>query len=128
MINNSFNVLRGHVHALGTSAAPLALAGRISALERRHESLLQQLPLATRAAYSAQRSRAMAIPGSEKWVFPPKLLAPAEEAAFRNEHAAGGSEEEEAAEEPDEQTSAARGPCAPVVPAGGRKRPHPTGL
>jgi hypothetical protein len=96
VLKNSFNVLRGHVHALGKRAAPLALAARIGELERRHEALLQQLPPQVRASYAAQRSRAMAEPGSEKWRFPPRLMTAVEEATFRKEHA---DEEEEPPEE-----------------------------
>jgi hypothetical protein len=93
---NSFNVLRGHVHALGKRDAPLALAARIGQLEMEHEQLLRRLPPAVQASYAAQRSRAMAEPGSEKWRFPPRLMSAQEEAAFRLEHT---DEEEEEVEE-----------------------------
>ena len=96
MLKNSFNVLRGHVHALGKVDAPLALVTRIGQLESEHERLLRRLPPEVQASYAAQRSRAMAEPGSEKWRFPPRLMSAEEEAAFRLEHA---EEEEEEAEE-----------------------------
>ena len=96
MLKNSFNVLRGHVHALGKVDAPLALITRIGQLESEHERLLRCLPPEVQASYAAQRSRAMTEPGSEKWRFPPRLMSAEEEAAFRLEHA---DEEEEEAEE-----------------------------
>jgi len=56
---NSFNVLRGAVHAFGEEA-PLRLAAEIGRLEREHEAALQALPEGQRAAYCRCRADAMA--------------------------------------------------------------------
>ena len=126
MLKNSFNVLRGHVHALGKVDAPLALVARIGQLESEHERLLRRLPPEVQASYAAQRSRAMAEPGSEKWRFPPRLMSAEEEAAFRLEHA---DDEEEEAEE--EERAGEHGGSEPPrlgrkvgahLPTGGHKR------
>jgi hypothetical protein len=85
---NSFNVLRGCVHAVGASEAPLRLAAKIGELEREHEALLAALPQAVREAYCSSRRDAMRVAGSEKWRFPP-VLTPHAEAAIRAEAGAG---------------------------------------
>ena len=56
---NSFNVLRGAVHAFGEEA-PLRLAAEIGRLAREHEAALQALPEGQRAAYCRCRADAMA--------------------------------------------------------------------
>ena len=82
---NSFNVLRGVVHATGdAAAAPLELASRIGQMEREHEVLLQALPAELHAVYCANRAAAMAKPGAEKWVFP-RVVLPQDEARFRSD-------------------------------------------
>ena len=79
---NSFNLLRGAVHAVGADA-PLHLAQKIGELEREHETLLQALPEEQRVAYCSCRAEAMTRrPGSEKWIFP-RVMLPAEEVAYR---------------------------------------------
>lgn len=80
---NSFNVLRGCVHALGVVEAPLALAAKIGSMEKEHASLLAALPQDVRDAYCASRAAAMRVPGSEKWVFPP-VVSPQEEGRIRD--------------------------------------------
>ena len=84
---NSFNVLRGCVHAHGAEQAPLALAAKIGQLEREHEAKLQALPTRIREVYCANRRKAMAVPGSERWVFPP-VATPEREAEIREAAAA----------------------------------------
>lgn len=82
---NSFNVLRGAVHALG-DGAPLALADHIGRCEKEHEALLQRLPQGQRDAYCSARAEAMARrPGADKWSFPARLMRPEAEQAFRAE-------------------------------------------
>lgn len=83
---NSFNVLRGAVHACRERGG-LVLAEKIGELEKEHESLLQALPAATRDVYCRNRSAAMARPGSEKWVFP-ETMQPEEERQYRAAEAA----------------------------------------
>ena len=63
VVRNSFNVLRGAVHAIG-EAAPLTLATRIGKLEAEHEEQLQALSSEQRAAYCSSRRAAMARPGA----------------------------------------------------------------
>jgi len=87
---NSFNVLRGAVHAFGEEA-PLRLAAEIGRLEREHEAALQALPEGQRAAYCRCRADAMARrPRSGKWVFP-RVLLPAQEEAHRAALLRGGA-------------------------------------
>ena len=108
---NSYNVLRGYVHALGAEAAALALATRIGELECEHERRLQSLPGAVREAYCTSRARALARrPGAEKWVFPYPILQPRQEVESRQaevdaEAAASGNDgvEEEATVESDDE-------------------------
>ena len=68
---NSFNVLRGVVHAVGAAAAPLELAATISALEAQHEALLRALPPPQRDAFCACRRRARATAPTTRTVRPP---------------------------------------------------------
>ena len=75
---NSFNVLRGCVHALGVIEAPLALAAKIGELEKEHEMRLAALPAEVRESWERCRRDAMKVPGSEKWRFPPVVSPQAE--------------------------------------------------
>ena len=87
---------------------------------------LRRLPPAVQASYAAQRSRAMAEPGSEKWRFPPRLMSAQEEAAFRLEHA----DDEAEAEVEEEEGGGEHGGSEPRLgrkadahlPTGGHKR------
>ena len=58
------------------------LASHISKLEADHHTLLHSLPTAMREAYCGSRERAMALPGTERWIFP-TLMLPAAEAEYR---------------------------------------------
>ena len=93
---NSFNVLRGCVHAVGEEA-PLTLATKVGEMEKEHEALLQKLPKHQRDAYCESRKHAMRRPGSERWVFPP-IVMPDKEAearrAWAEEAAEDGGESE----------------------------------
>jgi hypothetical protein len=81
---NSFNIQRCFVALHGSAGAPLKLIELIRELEKQHAAALQALPDAYRHHFWARHVEAAAQPGSEKWVFPERLLSiPAEEHAFR---------------------------------------------
>lgn len=96
---NSFNVLRGAVHAVGEDA-PLRIAEHIGRLEKQHEELLVTLSEDQQEAYCRCRAVAMGRrPGAEKWTFPP-IMSPSQEVEYRlsvahAEHSSMGSDGED---------------------------------